>query len=109
MEAKCPNCKGNAKAVQTGGVDYIRCSKCGWFAKEADGTYTAYDPPQEPNPSSGGDDPGAPSPPSASPPTPKKSSTPSSAKPAGDGPSPSPDPATDEGGIEIELTDKIEY
>jgi len=109
MECKCPNCKGDADKKNVLGVEYIECVECGWFEVQADGACAVCDPPGQQDPSlDSGDDSVITTPP-ASPLIEKR--TPSSAKPVGDGPPPPSPPADvdDDDGLEVTLTDEIDY
>lgn len=106
MECKCPNCKGVATSLGIGDDECIECKVCGRFEKQADGTWTAMDPPQDND--SGGEgcsDPPQPAPPDSH----KKPSSVKTGDDAGGSPPPAEPVDQDEGGLEIEFVDKVDY
>jgi hypothetical protein len=106
MECKCPNCKADAKASNAGGVEYVNCEVCGRFQQQADGTWTVGGPPQDNE--SGGE--GCSEPPQPAPPdSHKKPSSVKTGDDAGGSPPPAEPVDQDEGGLEIEFVDKVDY
>lgn len=44
---KCPNCKKNAEQKTVGDIEYVNCSKCGWFKVTQEGEYITTNEPIE--------------------------------------------------------------